>query len=304
MAEALARKMTADIVHVHHESLWEFASAVASRSQTPLVYTVHVLQSAQNHLRGVECTHSSELQKRALAECSLVHAPSQAVADALVEMDGSLGMRLQLVRLGARDWPNAAEAFHGERRAPAPMLLYVGRFADMNGFGQLVEAMPHLLASHPKLHITIAGGLPDNPKSEARWQKRWQQLCGEEAGRVHFLGWLGPEELAENYAMATGLLVPSWFETFGQVVLEGMLHGAPLITTGAGAIPELVDETCALIIETKSAQAICEAVAALLADPASADRRRVKARKRAQSNHHWNDRVAEFEELYRVALKS
>jgi len=302
--QELAANFVADVVHVHHELLWDFATDVARFNHSPTVFTVHVLQSEQNRLRDVRTTQSSKAQVKALAECSILHAPSQAVADVLINSTLRLGNRLRIVRLGGDDWPDAIAASEQERFVGPPMLLYVGRFADICGFAELLEALPPLLAAHPTLEVTIAGGMPDNPRSEKRWKKRWERLGGDDAHRVRWTGWRSSDELSDLYGAATMLVVPSWFETFGQVVLEGMLHGTPLITTGAGAIAELVDETCALLIAIKNPEAIVDAVEALLADPDAAEQRRLNALRRVQSGAHWDDRMSEFRSLYQAAMDS
>tara|TARA_R110002096_G_scaffold16898_8_gene57880 strand:- start:16518 stop:17666 length:1149 start_codon:yes stop_codon:yes gene_type:complete len=303
-AQELAVNFIADVVHVHHELLWSFAKAVAQFNRSPTVLTIHVLQSEQNRLRDVATTQSSEAQARALAECSILHAPSQAVANILIESSLALGGRLKVVPLGCDDWPGAVEASEQERFGDWPMLLYVGRFADICGFAELLEALATLLSDDPTLQVTIAGGMPDNPRAEKRWKKRWDKLAGDEAARVHWAGWRSSDELSELYGAATMLVVPSWFETFGQVALEGMLHGTPLITTGAGALANLVDEECALLIDKKSPESIVAAVQSLLADPAAAEARRLAALRRVQSGYHWDDRMDAIREIYQAAMKS
>ncbi len=300
-AQELAANFVADVVHVHHESLWEFARDVARFNHSPTVYTVHVLQSEQNRLRDVRNTHSSDAQDTALAECSVIHAPSQAVSDILVESTLALGQRLKLVRLGNDDWPGAIVASEQERFEGMPMLLYVGRFADINGFTELLSALPAVFEAHPTLRATIAGGMPGNPRAEKRWKRRWEKLAGEHAARLHWAGWQTPGQLSELYGRATMLVVPSWFETFGQVVLEGMLHGAPLITTGTGAIAELVDQGSALLIEPQNPTAISDAVDQLLTDPVAAETRRQHALQRA-GGQHWDDRMGDFREMYEAAI--
>ncbi len=301
-AQELAANFVGDVVHVHHESLWEFGRNVARFNHSPTVYTVHVLQSEQNRLRNVKSTHSSDAQANALAECSIIHAPSQAVADILVESTLALGQRLKVVRLGSNDWPGAVVASEQERFGGMPMLLYVGRFADINGFGELLTALPSIFDSQPTLRVVIAGGVPGNSRAEKRWKRRWEKLADEQASRLRWVGWQNPGQLTELYGRATILVVPSWFETFGQVVLEGMLHGTPLITTGTGAIAELVDQDSALLIEPQDPTAIREAVDQLLGDPLAAEARRMQALQRAQAQH-WDDRMGEFRAMYEVAIE-
>ena len=303
-AQELAVNFVAEVVHVHHELLWEFASDVARFNRSPTVFTVHVLQSEQNRLRDVKTTQSSEAQKRAMTECSVLHAPSQAVADLLIESTLRLGGRLRVVRLGCDDWPGATLASEEERFEGPPSILYVGRFADVCGFAEFLEALPPLLGEIPTLEVTIAGGMPDNPRADRRWKKRWQKLGGVDASRVRWVGWRSSDELSELYGAATMLVVPSWFETFGQVALEGMLHGTPLITTGAGALAELVSDESALLIEVKDSEAIVAAALTLLAEPERAEQRRNTALAKAQEGYHWDDRIDAFRSLYRAAIES
>ncbi len=302
-AQELAENFIADVIHVHHESLWDFATVVANFNRSPTVFTAHVLQSEQNRLRDVKSTQSSTAQQKALAECTILHAPSQAVADRLVDSTLALGTRLRVCRLGRDDWPGAAPASEQERFEDDTMLLYVGRFADINGFAEFLEALPPLLANDPSMRVTIAGGMPDNPRAEKRWQKRWEKLGGSNANRVQWAGWLRSDELSDLYARATVLVVPSWFETFGQVLLEGMLHGAPLVTTGAGALGELVDEQTAVLIEAQSAGAIADGIQTVLSDPDAADERRSRAVERAGKGTHWDDRIEDFRAVYVAAMR-
>ncbi len=302
-AQQLAENFIADVVHVHHESLWDFAAVVAQFNRSPTVFTVHVLQSEQNRLRDVKTTQSSTAQLKAFAECTILHAPSQAVADLLVDSTLALGNRLRVARLGCDDWPGAAPASELERFEEAPMVLYVGRFADICGFAEFLQALPPLLTGDPSLTVTIAGGLPDNPRAEKRWRKRWDKMAGDNAGRVRWTGWLRSDELSDLYGRATALVVPSWFETFGQVLLEGMLHGVPIVTTGAGGLGELANEETAICIAPQSARAIVDGVESVLNDPDAADMRRNAARAKVEAGTHWDDRMDEMRALYQAAMK-
>lgn len=306
-AKELAASIATDLVHVHHEMLWETGAELAQTLSANAVLTVHTLQSEQNRLREVGSTLSSESQLRALRESAAIHAPSQAVAALIEQRDLELGEiepgeRVRVVRPGIAAWPGSAHAYAQDRFAGPPLLVYVGRFADINGFAQLLEALPTIFAEHRDLRAVVAGGLPGNRRAEERWIKRWQRDAGADADRLQFVGWLAPEALSELYARATILVVPSWFETFGQVLLEGMLHGAPLVTTGAGALAELVDSASAILIATRSAEAIVDGVTRVLADPLAADQRRAAALERARAEGSWDERIGEMLQLYRSLL--
>ena len=56
--------------------------------------------------------------------------------------------------------------------------------------------------------------------------------------RVHFFGYLGGEELASAYASADYFIYASVSETFGQVYLEAMASGTPVIAAEGGQLKE------------------------------------------------------------------
>ena len=72
-------------------------------------------------------------------------------------------------------------------------------------------------------------------------------------------------------------------EPFGQVVIEGMAAGRPVIATNGGGIPEIVvDQVTGLLVPMNDARALAVGIASLLRNPAEAramgdrGRRRVK----------------------------
>jgi len=241
---------------------------------------------------------SSHAQKRALLWATVIHAPSQIVSDILKRDEPTIADKIQVIRLGSK-FPVFVEPGHHTGRDQSPMLLYAGRFADINGFSELLHALPALFEAHPSLRAIIAGGLPGNRRAQARWQKKWQEIAGDLHERLDFVGWQSPDDLSQLYQRAHILVVPSWFETFGQVALEGMLHGTPLIVSDAGALPELADSDCATVIPAQDSNAIVTAVEKVLASPESAAAKGKLAMQRAQAEYQWGERATDFIRMYR-----
>jgi glycosyltransferase involved in cell wall biosynthesis len=234
-ARGFARAFAPHVVHVHQAMLWDFASEVAGGA--PRIFSLHLLQRLMRELRGQsEPTQSERDQARALDQAELVTAPSDACRDALPSEQRD---RAVVLPLAVNDSPAAAAAV--ERPRPPATVLYVGRFGDVKGTQQLLQAIPLVDKQLPDAHFVVAGGLPDNPKADRRWRRRF----AEAAPRAELVGWCSATELAALYDRSTLLVVPSWFETFGLAAAEAMLHGLPVVATDAGALPDLVtpDET-------------------------------------------------------------
>ncbi|MEQ9319423.1 MAG: glycosyltransferase family 4 protein, partial [Polyangiaceae bacterium] len=156
-ARAFARDERPDVVQVHQGMLWDFATEVAQGA--PRVFSVHLIQRLLRELRGLdEPTRSERDQARAFADAEAVTLPSEACRP---HLPPSARTRAILAPLGIHDHP-AARAAVGQPRPPATF-LYVGRFGDVKGTQQLLEAIGEVHRHHPDVRFVIAGGLPDNP---------------------------------------------------------------------------------------------------------------------------------------------
>jgi glycogen(starch) synthase len=87
--------------------------------------------------------------------------------------------------------------------------------------------------------------------------------------QVRFTGWLSSDDLAGLYRQADMLVVPSWYEPFGMVVLEGMLYGLPIAASAIGGPAEILEhERTGLLYPPRDARAIAGALVRLIKDPA------------------------------------
>ena len=82
---------------------------------------------------------------------------------------------------------------------------------------------------------------------------------------VRFLGYVPREHVPTLYRNAACLVFPSLFEGFGMPVLEAMASGCPVVCSNSSSLPEIAGEAATLVDPT-NAEALADAVAALLAD--------------------------------------
>ena len=70
------------------------------------------------------------------------------------------------------------------------------------------------------------------------------------------------------YASADVFVIPSAFETLGNVVLESLASGVPVVGCNAGGIPHLLENnTNGFLFEPNDAASLCDAVGKLINDP-------------------------------------
>jgi glycosyltransferase involved in cell wall biosynthesis len=125
-------------------------------------------------------------------------------------------------------------------------LLFVGRFDWQKGFDVLLAAM-NLLEDHPVELVAV--GEPVNGAIAPVPQKN-----------VSYLGWLDAESLGPVFAAAHVLVVPSRWEGFAMVPLEGMSHGLAVVASDCSSLPEVVVDGvtgCLFPVEDSKALAEC-----------------------------------------------
>ena len=176
--------------------------------------------------------------------------------------------------------------------ADAPVVALVGRIAPWKGQHVFVDAAASVLARFPRARFWIVGS-PLFGEHEYEATVRAQVEALGITGQVELLGFRDdvPALLARTdivvHASTHG-------EPFGQVVIEGMASGKPVIATDGGALPEIVaDGTSGLLVPMGDAPAMAAAIAGLIADPA-----RARAMGRA-----GRERVRECFTLHQTACK-
>lgn len=111
----------------------------------------------------------------------------------------------------------------GENRLVA---LYVGRIAPEKNLPLLIESFRQMQIARPGMKLVMVGDGPDRAKLQAMHPD------------IVFPGIRVGEDLAEHYASADLFLFPSITETFGNVVLEAMASGLPVVAYDCAAARE------------------------------------------------------------------
>ena len=130
--------------------------------------------------------------------------------------------------------------------------------------------------------------------------------------RVHFMGWVGHDDLPVVYNLADLFVFPSLYEGFGLPLIEAMACGCPVLTADRGSPPE-VTGNAALLVNPLNLEQLAKGMHSLLTDPLLRNhlRDRGLARTKAFSWDHCAEQVlALFGRVYagtrprRVARKA
>ena len=175
-------------------------------------------------------------------------------------------------------------------------LIFVGNSEDRKkGLLYLLQAMRYL-PEYVTLTI-VDGGAP---------QRSFAPMLTEKYGiahRVHFTGKIGPGDLVRLYCSAEIAVVPSLYEGFGFPAAEAMACELPVVSSTAGALPEVVGEDGAgILVPPRNAPALGQAIRRLLEDPGLRRQMGQAGRRRVATLFTWENAARQMVEVYREAI--
>jgi glycosyltransferase involved in cell wall biosynthesis len=137
-------------------------------------------------------------------------------------------------------------------------VLAIGTTEPRKDLPGLVRAFDSIAGDYPDTALVLAG-------RQGWGAGELQQAIDDarHAKRIVLPGYV--EDLAGILANATVLAYPSIYEGFGLPTLEAMAAGVPVVTTTAGALPEVVGDA-AITVTPKDTDALAQGIAELLTD--------------------------------------
>lgn len=227
------------LVHVVDPVVLGTAGLAAARMlNTPLISSYHTNLAAYCGYFGFPMlTRPMWAYTRFLHNhCSLTFCPSPSTADLLHKQGFQhlrvwpRGVETTLFQPGRRSLELRASWLNSrEQPAEKAVLLYVGRVSWEKNLRLLIQAYRGM--DHRHCHLVMVGNGP-------AYSEIQQELAGLP---VTLTGYLSGEALAAAYASADIFAFPSRTETFGQVVLEAMASGLPVVGLLAEGVCDLVD---------------------------------------------------------------
>lgn len=115
------------------------------------------------------------------------------------------------------------------------LLLYLGRIGQRKGAYDLIRAM-NLVVNEHKIKVVKALIAGDGDiKQASRMVENY-----EIRDYVTIRGWVSGPRKDELLRLSDIVVLPSYFESFGLSLIEGMSYGIPVISSTAGSIPSVV----------------------------------------------------------------
>jgi glycosyltransferase involved in cell wall biosynthesis len=232
------------------------------------------------------------LLRRTYEEAACVIGVAEYVRDFLADLDVR---RFEVMSETAV--PEVRELIpRGDRGGPV-RLLYVGRIVRTKGLRDVIRAMAIVRDLDVELDIVGSG----NDRQACDALVRDLQL----EGRVKFHGQIARSQVDRFYQKADVFVFPSYREPGGNVSLEAMSFGLPLIVCRVGGPGANVNDNCAVRLDAVSpgqlAADCATAIRKLVTDPKLRREMGVAAREHVATAHLWPQRVARVAAIYKEA---
>lgn len=174
--------------------------------------------------------------------------------------------------------------FNGNYSPDKILLVSVGRLSPEKNFEFLLK----LLEKFPNAFLCIVGGGPYKDSLEPLFPPN----------QTHFMGFLQGEELASAYASADYFVYASVSETFGQVYLEAMSSGIPIVAAEGNQMKEFfINGIHGYTWKPDDIESACRAL-----ENAIKDRNILSQNCRSNAlNHSWNSAANQIAEVYKSA---
>ena len=234
------------------------------------------------------------LERRVFARTPEIVAISRAGRDEIARLHGVPAARLSVVYNGVdleRFHPRLRDAHRAAARAEAGVppeawtLLFAGSGFPRKGLDVAIRAL-HALADGAARLVVIGRG------DVAPYRALARELGVD--GRVVWLG-VRPD-IERWYAAADVLVLPTRYEPFGNVHLEALATGLPIVTSRVAGGAEVVDARCGASVDPRSADEFAGAVAWLRARPQAEVRAAARA---AAEPFTFARQVSDLERLYK-----
>ena len=226
-----------DVIYAIHApaNILEFSRVVARRNHKPLLV----------HYRGYNIFNEYEEEKKALFS-----NPERVKEKVVKQSDLSIGVSQKTVDIIKRRFPNAPteviyngvdlEVFataNEDTSDGVVKLLCVANLIPIKGHKLLLNAYSRICDKYPQLKLQLdivgRGFLEEELK---------QYVAENNIKNVYFSGYVSHRDVAEYMKKTTIFVLPSVYESFGNVCLESMACGKPVVIFEGQGVDEIIED--------------------------------------------------------------
>lgn len=293
----LARLLRVDLIHTNSLKADVIGGLAGRLARIPVVW--HVRDRIETEYLPASVVRIFRWLSRTIPDS--VIANSEATLGTL-HLDGGSGAGFKPRAKVVHDGCHIAEREVQPKRNGSPRIGLIGRITPWKGQHIFLQAAAQLHALYPAAKFEIIGAALF---SESEYEAHVHELCRtlHLVDTVEFVGFV--EDARARMAQLDIVVHASTIgEPFGQVIIEAMAEGKPVVATNGGGVPEIVEDGInGLLVPMNDASRMAQALAWLLEHPddAACMGRRGKERVLAQFTIQRTARMVES--VYREVLQ-
>ena len=280
----LIEKENIDIIHGHYLLPAGWASVKAGKSANTKTYvTSHGSDMFETYKKQ---KFTRPLINKVLKDADVVLAVSEALKDEIIKTNIpniKEKTRLHWNSVDVSKFKTTEENKDKFKKelvqefnidADKPIILFVGNIIKRKNVDLLIEAKKQM---NTKANLVIVG---DGPLLEQLKTKAEKEYFDGNLDNVYFTG--SRTDVEDIIPSCDLLVLPSFTESFGLVLIEALACGKPVIGSNVGGIKEIITEDVGLLIDPNDPSDLANAIDKVLSDDELMERFKSNARDRAK----------------------
>ncbi len=193
-----------------------------------------------------------------------------------------------------------------------PHRIFLSQAAKpIKGIHKVIEALPLILRKHPDTEVYVAGHdftRNDNLHSKLRYSTyaKYVNNLMHELGvkdKIHFLGMLDAEQMAEQLRLANVFVCPSSIENSPNSLGEAQLIGCPVVASYVGGVPDMVEDgKTGLLYRFEETEMLAYSVCRIFDDKDLSIRISNNGKNAAELRHEGNKNATDMMNIYKEIL--
>ena len=301
----VTRTVDFDVIHVHD---WLAAfSGISFKHylKKPMVLTVHSTEVGRAQgLHSPDSFSINGIEWWATYEANRVIVCSQSMKDEICNHFNIPEKKVDVIpnAIDATKYQTSVDRGSVRQRYGVgwgeKLILCVGRLVPQKGIEYFIRAIPQIARHYPEAKYVIVGEgwSRDILEAEAR--------ASRHANKIKFTGFASDQEVIGLMTSADVLVVPSIYEPFGIVALEGMATGIPVVASQVDGLAEVIDhERTGLFVFPRSPESIAWGIERILSDPDHARWLTENAKEKLHNAYSWEAVAMKTVDVYRKVVE-
>jgi len=296
----VSRLVDFDVIHVHDWLTAPASIGFKHFSKKPLMFTAHSTEHGRSGLHIPDSFTIDGLEWWSIYEANRVIVTSGSMKGEVCGHFHIPDNKVEIIPNGIDPSKYEVAVDKGAVRSRygiqphEKMILCVGRLVPQKGIEYLLHAVPIVVRRRPEAKFIIVGD---------GWYRDHLEWVANTTGhrwRITFTGFIPDWDLIALTKSADVLVVPSIYEPFGIVALEGMVAGVPVVASQVGGLTDFVEhDRTGVLTYPRNPESTAWGIDHVLSNPGHADWLVKNAREAVRKAYSWEAIAKRTSKVYK-----